>query len=270
MKLGAETYSYSDFTQPGQSAVFIAADGIQGAGSDRTIIDLRSVDKTNFPVWKTGDTTPFDVIRAQPPKLVLPGMMAPKFVGFSLIVDPAAQKGLYNGLRLAYATNPLIEDVRVVGVPGTGNQPPWETFGIDLTHCQGALLRDVVIDGQDMSGAGIGLNNCFGTLLDRCESHHGGCSHGFTAWNCLGVTYLDCVSRDNGFGIAGKGGVGFNSEETSNTVHVQSRSYNNSMADFRYLSSKGSTANHRIIGAYPLLPKIVFAGSQSADDVKIG
>lgn len=268
MKLGAQEYDYHDFTNAANSTIFLPdASGIQGQGSDKTIIRLTSDDKTAYPAFPKGSTTTFNVVRSQPGKLVLPGLIKPVFSGFTLIVDPGMQKGgLFNGIRLGYATGAVFDDVEVRTVPGNANVPPGETFGIDLVNCDGTFLRNVRIKGGNVSGAGIGLNRCTDTTLDRCESGDSGSSHGYTAWQCNGVTFLDCVAHGNGNGIGGTGGYGFNHEDTSNVRHVQSRSYANSMGGYRFYASGASTVGHRLIGP---VGGIIYAGGQKASDVDV-
>lgn len=264
MKLGAGTFKFSDFANNGAS-IFDPA-GIQGAGPGLTVVEFDTVDKTSFPALKAGDTTALNIVRSQgvAGKLIAGAV----FSGFTLRVLPSARKGLYNGLRVAYAQSPLFEDIVVEGVPGSANVPPGESFAIDLVHCDGAVLRRVVVDGKSISGAGVGINSSSNTTLDRCESHHNGSSHGFTAWTCSGVTYLDCVAHDNGSGTGGRGGVGFNCEDSSNTLNVRPVSYRNSLGGFRYYSSaSGISKGHRLIGAQP--QGVIYQGHSGSSEVQV-
>lgn len=247
LQLGAQTYTYADFSEPASGLTSaILAGGIIGQGADRTIIDLTGPIQTQFPHWQPGDTTQWNVIRIEPAPNER--LTKPVLSGFTLRVSaPQVAGALFNGIRIARCDDLLIEDVRVVGVPGTGNQPPFETFGLDLLSCVSPVLRRVVVDGQGRGGAGIGLNTSNDALIDTCTSSHNANSHGFAIYRSQRVTFVDCVSTDNGSGTGGRSGAGFNHEESEEVVHIQSSADGNSLASFRFLASDASTTGHRLI-----------------------
>jgi hypothetical protein len=247
LQLGAQTYSYADFTEPtsGMTAAILAG-GIVGQGSDRTVIDLTGPIRTHFPDWAQGDTTQWNVIRVEPPGGQR--LQKPVLSGFTLrITAPRNAAALFNGIRIARCDDLLIEDVRVVGVPGTGNLPPFETFGIDLLACARPVLRRVAVDGQARGGAGIGLNSSNDALLESCKSTHNANSHGFACYQSDRITFVDCISSDNGTGSSNRAGAGFNHEDCQQAVHVKSQANGNSLASFRFLATGISTRGHRLI-----------------------
>jgi hypothetical protein len=268
LRLGAQTYSYADFTDAssGRTSALLAA-GIVGQGSDRTIIDLTGPILTEFPLWHQGETTHFNVARIEP----APGLRlaSPVLSGFTLRVSaPTVPGALFNGLRIARSDDLLIEDVRVLGVPGTGNLPPFETFGIDVLSCARPVLRRVVVDGQSRGGAGIGINTSTDALLDTCTSSANANSHGFACYQSQRVTFINCNAEHNGTGLGGRAGVGFNHEESDEMLHIQSRAIGNSLASFRFLASGKSTTGHRIIRSFGD-GAIILAGNQSVDDISV-
>lgn len=268
LQLGAQTYSYADFTEPrsGRTAAVLAG-GIVGQGADRTVIDLIGPIRTQFPRWQLGDTTQWNVIRIEPSDGER--LQKPVLSGFTLrITAPNVANALFNGIRVARCDDLLIEDVRVVGVPGTGNLPPFETFGIDLLSCARPVLRGVVIDGQARGGAGIGLNSSNDALLDSCKSAHNANSHGFACYQCERITFVSCISNDNGTGTSNRAGAGFNHEDCQQAVHVQSQADGNSLASFRFLATGASTQGHRLIHSTGD-GSIMTDGNQSPDGISI-
>ena len=247
LQLAAQTYTYADFSEPASGLTSaILAGGIVGQGADRTIIDLTGPIQTQFPRWQPGDTTQYNVIRIEPAPNER--LTKPVLSGFTLRVSaPQVAGALFNGIRIARCDDLLIEDVRVVGVPGTGNQPPFETFGIDLLSCASPVLRRVVVDGLGRGGAGIGLNTSNDALIDTCTSFHNQNSHGFAIYRSQRVTFVNCVSNDNGTGTQSRSGAGFNHEESEEVVHIQSTANGNSLASYRFLASGTSTSGHRLI-----------------------
>lgn len=268
IQLGARTYTYADFSEPaaGMTSALVAG-GITGLGSDRTIIDFTGPIRTLFPTWQLGDTTQWNVIRIEPPagrRLVNPVLS-----GFTLRVSaPQVAGALYNGIRIARCDGLLVHDVKVVGVPGTGNLPPFETFGIDLLSCSGPVLRSVVVNGQGRGGAGIGLNNSNDALLESCVSSHNANSHGFAIYGSKRVTFVDCVSNHNGTGTNNRGGAGFNHEESDEVVHIQSEANGNSLASFRFLATDASTTGQRLIHCTGD-GTVLVDGEQSRDDISL-
>ncbi len=247
LELGAKTYSYADFTlsASGMTAAILAG-GIIGQGSERTIIDLTGPIRTQFPSWELGDTTQYNVIRVEAP--IGQRLQKPVLSGFTLqITAPRNAAALFNGIRIARCDDLVIEDVRVIGVAGSGNQPPFETFGLDLLACSRPVIRNVVIDGHSLGGAGIGLNSTNDALLESCRSGHNANSHGFACYQSDRITFVNCVSNDNGTGAGGSAGAGFNHEDCEDAVHVQSQADRNSLASFRFLATGASTHGHRLI-----------------------
>ena len=267
LMLSAQSYDFRDFTEPtsGQTCALLAG-GIIGKGSDRTFIDLTGPIKTDFPPYELGDTTRFNVIRIQS---TVGRLSHPVLSGFTLRVSaPAIAGQLFNGLRISATDGLLLEDVVVLGIPGTGNQPPFETFGIDLLDCKRPMLRRVRVDGQGLGAAGIGLNLVSDATVDSCTASHNSFSHGFTCYQCSGVRFVDCLSTDNGSGTASGSGVGFNHEETFRTEHVNSRSTGNSLASYRYWAANRTTTGHQILRSFGD-GAVLVQGDQSAKDISI-
>jgi hypothetical protein len=247
--LGAQSYDYQDFSAPtsdGTSALL--ANGIIGKGSDRTVIDFTGPITTNFPVFTLGDTTRWNVIRIQSAVGRLAG---PVLSGFTLRVSaPTIAGQLFNGLRIAAADDLLMQDVHVIAVPGTGNLPPFETFGLDLIDCKRPTLKGVVVDGYGRGGAGIGMNLVTDASLESCIARRNANSHGFACFQCSQVTFTNCLSQDNGTGGGSRSGAGFNHEESFSTAHFNSQATGNSLASFRYWAAHRSTTGHSIIRSY--------------------
>ena len=267
LMLGAQSYDFQDFTEPtsGETCAILAG-GIIGKGPDQTIIDLTGPIKADFPSYELGDTTRFNVIRIQS---TIGRLSSPVLSGFTLRVSaPQVAGQLFNGLRISAADDLLIEDVVVLAVPGTGNLPPFETFGIDLLDCKRPTLRRVRVDGQGRGAAGIGLNLATQATLDSCTASHNSFSHGFTCYQCSGVRFTDCVAEDNGTGKGTRAGVGFNHEETFFTEHVNSRATGNSLASYRYWAANRTTKGHRILRSYGD-GAVLAAGDQSPKDILI-
>lgn len=243
--LGAETYGLPDFTA-GDKTAALFADGIVGAGIGNTIIDLTGPLQTQFPDPATIKTTRYNVIRIQgTAKKKLAGTV---LKGFTLRVSAktnAAQ--LFNGLLVAYAEGLLAEDVEIQGVPGSRNGPPGETFGLDLSHVKDFKLRGVIVDGQQVSAAGIGTNNCSDGLLDSCQSTNSLASHNFTHWTSQRLTHVSCVAANAGTGTGSQAGACFSHEECTAMVHVGSQATGGSLASFRYRGTAASTQGHYLI-----------------------
>jgi hypothetical protein len=265
--LGAQTYDYRDFSAPtsgGTSALL--ASGIIGKGSDKTVIDFTGPISTTFPVFVLGDTTRWNVIRIQS---AIGRLAGPVLSGFTLRVSAPANAGqLFNGLRIAAADDLLIEDVHVIAVPGTGNLPPFETFGLDLIDCKRPTLRRVVVDGYGRGGAGIGMNLVTNASLESCVARHNANSHGFACFQCSQISFTNCVSEDNGTGTQGRSGAGFNHEESFSTTHLNSRSTGNSLASFRYWAAHRTTTGHSIIRSYGD-GELLVQGDQSPGNISI-
>ncbi len=268
LQLGAQTYTYADFTEPASGMTSaILAGGIIGQGSDRTFIDLTGPIRTGFPTWHFGDTTQWNVIRIEPTDGRR--LQKPVLSGFTLrITAPLSPAALFNGIRIARCDDLLVEDVRVVGVPGAGNLPPFETFGIDLLSCARPVLRSVVVDGQGRGAAGIGLNSSNDALLESCASAHNANSHGFACYQSERVTFVNCVSNDNGTGTSNRAGAGFNHEDCQQAVHIQSQANGDSLASFRFLATGTSTRGHRLIHSTGN-GSIMTDGNQSPDGISV-
>ncbi len=265
--LGAQSYDFQDFTVPTSDPTSaILAGGIIGKGPDQTVINFTGPITTSFPIFTLGDTTRWNVIRIQSATGRLNG---PVLSGFTLLVSaPTIPGQLFNGIRIAAADNLLIQDVHVIGVPGTGNLPPFETFGVDLIDCRSPKLERVVVDGNGRGGAGIGMNLTTDASLESCIARDNANSHGFACFQCSQVTFANCLSENNGTGAASRSGAGFNHEESFSTTHINSRAIGNSLASFRYWAAHRSTTGHRIVRSYGD-GELLVQGDQSAGDIAV-
>lgn len=276
LTLPAMTIEAPGFAESTGHHAILLAEGVSitGMGPEQTLFEVAQDSITQSQV--DGGYPPMDVY---PGTIGLAAMVVPNGTGVQL-----AQLGLrgtrqrvsgtgvpaagydsyhYNGLHVSRCTAPLLQDVKVWGIPGYRNSPPGETFGINIFRGSGARLIRVECDGRNTAGtavgaAGIGTNTTTNVYLESSSAHHMGFSHGFAFWETNGVKAVDCVATHNGqVGGAALGGVsgdGFNFERSRSTELIRPTVGFNSLCELRYYGRNdgdafdGDTGPHRVEG----------------------
>lgn len=202
------TFQFSDFADAtdstnafGYGAYFQPqVGGVWGSGIDQTIFQMvpnTSTQAAYVPLQATGKTNNYSLMRAGGGSSIV---RATKFGQFT--VRGTAQGMLYNGLTVYYVTGGIMQDVKIIGIPGNASSQPGETFGINDYHTSGMTYRRVEIDGRDYStgtvvgASGFGGNLGSNLLVDSCYSHHSGYSAGFTCNTYTNITYTNCIATD--------------------------------------------------------------------------
>jgi hypothetical protein len=94
----------------------------------------------------------------------------------------------HGGLMIAYQDYVTARDIGIAGVPGYATSPPGETFGKNIYQCLYALLEHIVINGRNIGGTLLGINNSDYTVMN--DVHLNNCGHGagLAVWQSKGFT----------------------------------------------------------------------------------
>jgi hypothetical protein len=123
----------------------------------------------------------------------------------------------FNGIEVRYSTASQMNRVKVIGVPGSKNIPPHETFHINYYHCSTFVTSDVELDGDHVGASGFAPNNCTSMTFDNVWAHDKSASHGLANYNSTGTTVNNGLFENNGTGVGDEGGVGINCEGSLGT-----------------------------------------------------
>lgn len=197
--------TFSDFTFVHGTVGKLLTDVVAGAGIDTTMYEMvphTSTKAGSVPVPTSSNPNP-----TNPLYLLWVGGQSSSSVpsdidlgGFTL--HATDQGHLYNGLMVAYSNGAHIHDLFIKGVPGNDNEPPGETFPLNLWHANNALVEHVTIDGTNdagtrVSASNIGLNNATGITVRNCKSNYAAYGMGLTGYKCSDITVQDCDLRNN-------------------------------------------------------------------------
>lgn len=190
-----DQHSFSDFTNLNVNGI---APGVTVAGTDWSttgygMVPNTSTKASSIPTAKYATNQLY--LMATPTGTSTTRTPGIEWHHFALIGTP--QGHMYHGIRCRYAAAPYFHDLLIKGVPGNDSAPPGETFYIDISQTDDALLERIVCDGRDATGAHvgaspIGLNNARRTTIRNCRSNYCGSGIAFTAWQSTDVDVIDC------------------------------------------------------------------------------
>jgi hypothetical protein len=223
--LGAGIHTFDDFTSSMIGVDLSSKGGIDGAGVDRTIVQMRagtsskagSVPHTD---WKTN------------PLYLLRFGGSPVLKDFTL--RATAQGHLYNGMKLRGTTDARVTNVRVEGVPGNDDIPPGETFGINDANTHGSVYDHVEVDGNHIGSSGFATNSSTDVTVRNSDFTDSAYGNGATFWQTRNVSISNTRSVNNK-------DFAFNFERVSGTVRITDAVMTgNKQGDLRFASDQGS------------------------------
>lgn len=208
----AGTFSFSDFAQASTYGILEPENvyGMAGSGIDQTILEMvpgSSTKAGSIPVQSTGSTNNFALLRIG--TTTSGASRAPIVQGITLLgtdqpIDPnTGVPHTYNGLLLFYATNAVVQDSKIKGIPGNNGANPGETFSINDYRSINTLVQRVEIDGYTTAGArvaatGIGINFAQGFTVKDSLIHGMKYGHGTAFYMCTGTIEIRNVTvRDS-------------------------------------------------------------------------
>lgn len=198
--LGPEIVEFSDFAELNYAPLATTSVGkllpavVVGKGVDRTIYRMKPGSSTKASKVPTSGTNPFTLLRVggNDSAHVVTGI---DLGGFTL--QGTDQGHLFNGLMIGYSTGARLHDVAAHAIPGSSNEPPGETFTVNLWHANGALLERVVLTGDGVAASLFGINNLVGVTLTNCKATGAVYGMGFTGWKSSDITLTDCDLSGN-------------------------------------------------------------------------
>lgn len=133
-----------------------------------------------------------------------------------LVVDGTSAEGhIYNGINIYYGTNASVNNLTVLGVPGSGSAPPSETFPIDNYQSSRTTFTGCMVDGSsggsNIAASGLGNNSAPYVLGIGSTFKNMRYGAGVTHYLCASPTYIGCTFRDNH-------SAGANFEKTTGTI----------------------------------------------------
>lgn len=248
--MGPGLYPFRGFTTSGYGIINDNLAGFDFGGIDQTIfqqIPRSSTSASQVPT-ANGTTNPLCLLRF--------GKNLPVLVTGGFTLAGTDQGHLYNGLSCyAWAAGSYLEPIKVTGIPGGGNSPPWETFAIDHYRCGLTTFEQPEVDGYQYtwtsatamtkSAAPVGAspfggNGSTGLILNQPNFHDSAFS--MPTWDlCSNVVTNDLRSYHNGNTSASGqyGSVGINHEHDSGSfIHNRPQ-----------LHMQGPGAKHVFLGA---------------------
>jgi hypothetical protein len=217
------TYVMKDFDSHLMGAD-LGTDGIQGAGSGSTVIEMTPGTST-----KAGSvpTTPYSTNQLY---LLSTIGGTPGLSGFTL--HATDQGHLYNGLRIGRATNARVSDVRIENVPGDASFPPGETFLLNDWRTTGSVYDGVTIDGGGVAAAGFGVNSSTDITINSSTFTGTAHSSGGAFWQSQNITLNDVAVTNNRSGL--------NFERDSGTITLNRPTFSgNRLYDLQFGSDQG-------------------------------
>jgi hypothetical protein len=221
LTLPAGTFTIgSDFNDSEVTSCFVPSNvgGIWGSGVGVTILQMAPNSSTKGSMVAgiaAFDTNPCEMMR----------VVHSNFVLKNLQINGTSQGHAYGGVQIGdgsvqYQTGVVIDTVKIVGVPGTSNFPPGETFMMDLNWNDAAQILNCEFDGAGVSGANLGFNHCKNSYVADTYTHDSGHSHGIAWWRCTGAETLRVRSENNGRGSISSSNFGacLNYEQTDGAI----------------------------------------------------
>ena len=169
-------------------AGYVVTDSLQGAGMEATTIRMNPHTSTKAGMIPTAhmSTNPLSLVTATG---------SPTLSDFTLAGSD--QGHLYNGLRIQKTTNARISNVRIVGIPGDSASPPGETFMLNDYGSNGNVYSNIVLDGQNVSAAGFGVNSSDNLTINGLTSINNRHSSAITFWQSGNVVMNDFNADGN-------------------------------------------------------------------------
>lgn len=224
-----DLFQMNDFSDSGKYGCLIPSHchGILGCGIGETVFQIAPGTSTAITrgLVPTTGTNPLYVFRT--------GTNVP-FVGSDFTINGTDQQTdpnisrphCYGGLMMDHITStaPVLTRIKTIGIPGSSNSPPGETFAINDYGCNGGIYTDLEGDGRRASdGARVGAspfgcNNSSNVTLIDCYFHHSLTSMP-TFWETDTATTYNLRSEYNGSGSGSLRGHGVNHERVSGVFH---------------------------------------------------
>ena len=255
-------FESAGFGQSANNTTFLVPETLSLIGSGpgtiiRTIPNtMTAAQAATIPTAVKGPTNPLRV-------LLIPKGTGIKMSQFTVQGTPQNGK-LYQGVFVYRCNNSIFSDIKVMGIPGSFNAPPGETYALQVHNGTGNQFLRVDCDGRDTSGkrvgaVGIAFTDTSNHQLRDCYTHHHAYSHGLVTWQSSGITTWNHRSEYNG--STGNGGwraSGINHEKSRNTIHYGARLGNNTLSEVRYYAQpasggdpySGDTGGHQIRDSY--------------------
>jgi hypothetical protein len=233
------TYSFSNFAlgEGGTAGYDVPASiaKIQGAGVDKTVLEMKSNSSTKAGSVPTASST-----TNQLSLLVTHGTSLS-----DLTLQGTGQGHLYNGLRVHRANNTKVTNVKVAAIPGNKNYPPGETFGINDYRTNGSVYNNLEVDGANVGAAGFGGNNSENITITNAYFHNNPYSAGITFWQSSNITLTD-VHSENNHGA-------FNFERDAGTINIVRPEWKN-IGNAHAFSFNSDQASAKVNIYDPVLP----------------
>lgn len=222
-----------DFADAGKFGALLSSKciGLLGSGIDQTIFRVKAGSSTKVGSVPTTGTNPLYVIRTATNPTG--GFTASGFTvyGTDQPGDPniGNRPHCYGGIMLDHVAAPILTDIKFIGIPGSSNSPPGETFQLNEFGCTNGIYTRIESDGRTptatsyyaagarVSASPFGFNDSTNPTKQDCYGHHSLTSMP-TAWETVKLTTYNERSEYNGTGSGSLRGHGFNHERVSGAV----------------------------------------------------
>lgn len=246
-QLAAGTYQVTGFTKGPYGAVF--AGTVRGQGMDKTFIRLKPKSmKQKAPTDQhatgvSSPTNPYYILESHAKSSISDLTIEGTDQGY---LSKGNKAKCYNGLRFNRGAAVNVRNVHVLGVPGWSNQNPGETFAIGTNHANNPHFTNVVIDGENHGGTGIGLNNAAGGTFDNVRAYGMKYGHGVALWQITGKVTFNNFRVENSHSA-------LSIERVQGTVVLNNPSFtDNKGNDINIGNDKGHT---KLVLNYKVAPK---------------
>ena len=224
VSLGSGTYTFSNFGSNKIGLDLTGKGGMKGTSSSATIVQMTAYSSTKASLVPTaaGTGNPLNL-------MAISG--SPTLSNFTLQGTPQGHN--YNGLKVASTTNAKLTNVKVLAIPGSGYNPPQETFAINDLHTSGSTYSNVTVDGQGVGASGLAANSSSNITITNSTFTGMKYSAGVALWQTKNATLTNVVTTNNRTGL--------NFERCSGTITVTSPTIlNEGNQDFYIGSDQGS------------------------------
>lgn len=168
----------------------------------------------------------------------------------------------FNGIEVRSATSSQINRAKVIGVPGSENTPPHETFYINYYRSTGVVTSNVELDGDHVGASGFAPNDSTGLVFNNVWSHDMAASHGIADYNSKDTTINGGLFENNGVGTGRQGGIGINNEGSLGTFTFNNcTSRGNSLSATRIYADTNSFSQGGQTTAYIYKDGVLTAGA---------
>jgi len=155
------------------------------------------------------------------------------YMGASIIATN--QGHIYNGVKIYYGTNAVVENMSIIGIQGTSGAPPGETFALNNYHSNNTTVRNIIVDGLGVMSAGMGSNYCNGILVQNSTFANSGKGAGITHYESSNPTYEGCTLDNNHL-------YGINCEKVTGTITVSNCTFRNTGVAHMCVDTDGPSA----------------------------